>query len=408
MQTHACFTHLIVFLGLAFCQSNLTVQVPPQYAYLLPRPFNSTFAQPFVDTLLPAGRVNDTITSARHASFVSYDPEFDTIIGNDPTVVELASSNTSFAFEGGLWIPPLNQIWFTAFLDPIPGYLSILDLNTSTVFQPTLSGPAANIPQNPNGLAFNSRDGLVYMTSFGSTTTSTTIVSINPTTYETTEIVNSFYGLPLNGPDDLTFATSRTTNQQCLFFSDFYFAAEGLQGTWAGPQQLPNALWRFTPATKTLQMAISPLDVQTPNGLAVDKDNTVLYVTDGPDPAVFGEPYTASSSSSPGIYAFDLGGEDGCTPTNKRLLGIARQGFANGIKVDDQGRIWTAEYEGVVVRDANGKVLGLFNAVDILQNANITDVATIANFALAGDRLVWLGFNKIYSIQLGQTVKTWY
>lgn len=273
------------------------------------------------------------------------------------------------------------------------------------MFRPNLTGPAADVPVNPNGGYFF--DGLVYLTSFGDTTTSPTIVSIDPVTYETNEVVNSFYGLPLNGPDDVTFASSRVNDQPCMFYSDFFFGVEGLAGSWPGPQQLPNAVYRFLPHEKSLTMAISPLDVQTPNGLAVNKNNTVLYVSDGPDSAVFGLPYNRSSGS-PGLYKFDLGGIDGCTPVNKRLVSIARQGFANGIKIDDYDRIWTAEYEGVVVRNSQGKVLGLFNAVDILENANITDVATIANFALVKDQLIWLGFDRIYSIRLGQTVKTWY
>lgn len=65
----------------------------------------------------------------------------------------------------------------TAFLDLPPGYLSILDLNTSTVFQPELNGPAAGIPVNPNGgYYFN---GVVYLTSFDNETTSPAIVSID-------------------------------------------------------------------------------------------------------------------------------------------------------------------------------------------------------------------------------------
>lgn len=394
---------IVLLINTAFCQSNGTIHIPAEYAYLLPRPFNNTYTQPFVDTTLPTGDVASTIKAARNASFISYDAEFDDILGVNPKVAEIASSNTSFAFEAGIWVPVLNQIWFTAFLNPVPGYLSILDLNTSTVFQPTLSGPAADIPINPNGGYYH--DGLVYLTSFGNTTTSPAIVSIDPHTYDTIEVVNSFYGLPLNGPDDVTVAISRTTGQQCIFYSDFYFAAEGLAGTWAAPQQLPNAVYRLLPEAKSLTMAISPLDVQTPNGLAVDKDNTVPYVTDGPDSTVFGQPYNKSSGSA-GIYKFDLGGGDGCTPVNKRLVSTARQGFANGIKIDDFGRIWTAEYEGIVVRSVQGKVLGIFNALDILQNANVTDVATIANFALAEDQLIWLGFDKIYAIKLGQTLKS--
>lgn len=301
-------------------------------------------------------------------------------------------------------MPCVNQIWFTAFLDPVPGYLSILDLNSSKTFQPNLTGPAASVPVNPNGGYYF--DGLVYLTSFGNTTTSPTIVSIDPYTYETKEVVNSFFGLPLNGPDDVTFARSRTTGRPCMFYSDFFFAVEGLKGTWPGPQQLPNAVYRFTFEDQSLQMAISPLDVQVPNGLAVYRDNTLLYVSDGPDSAVFGQPYN-STSGSPGLYVFDLGGVDGCTPMNKRMLGIARQGFVNGIKIDDEGRIWANEYEGVVVRSRSGKVVGVFNVVDIV-GIDGPDVATGANFALVKDELFILGFEKIYAVKLGMDVKTWY
>ena len=92
-----------VFTCLAFCRSNLTIKVPPEYAYLLPRLSNNTFSQPFINITLPAGQANDTIEAARHASFISCDPNFDTIIGNNPTVVELASSNTYFAFDSSGW-----------------------------------------------------------------------------------------------------------------------------------------------------------------------------------------------------------------------------------------------------------------------------------------------------------------
>lgn len=391
-------------LQVLFVSSQLIAQVPVEYTYLLPRPFDNTFTKPFIDTNVSDPFVQKTINAARNATFISYSEEFDDIIGSSPGVQLVASSTKPFAFEAGIWVSPLNQVWFTAFLSPMPGYLSILDLNTSTVFQPNLTGPAADIPVNPNGGYYF--EGLVYLTSFGNTTTSPTIVAIDPHTYQTTEIINSFYGLPINGPDDVTIARSRTTGDPCLFYSDFYFAAEGLPGSWSAPQQLPNAVWRFTSSDQSLQMAISPLDVQTPNGLAVNRNNTLLYVSDGPDSAVFGQSYN-KSSGSPGLYVFDLAGEDGCTPVNKRLLGIARQGFANGIKIDDVGRIWSFEYEGVVVRTRSGKVLGLINIVELL-GRNSPDVATGANFALVRDMVYILGFDKIFAVKLGSVVRTWY
>jgi gluconolactonase len=68
-------------------------------------------------------------------------------------------------------------------------------------------------------------------------------------------------------------------------------------------------------------------------------------------------------------------------PVNRRMIGLARSGVLDGIHIDDAGRIWTAEYEGVVVRSARGKVLGLFNSQAFGINATIH----VANFALAGD-----------------------
>ncbi|KAK5075563.1 hypothetical protein LTR64_001770 [Lithohypha guttulata] len=203
---------------------------------------------------------------------MSYDADFNTTV------------------ESATVVPTLNQVWLTAFLNPVPGYLSILDLNNSRVFRPTLTGPAAHLLVNPNGGYYHS--GLVYLSSFGDPKTSPTIVTIDPFTYGTIETVNSFYGLPLNGSNDIAVATSRTTAQPSLFYSDFYFAAEGLPGVWSAPQQLPNAVYRFQPTEQSLAMVISPLDVQTANGLAVDKNNTVLYVTEGPDSAVFGQSTT--------------------------------------------------------------------------------------------------------------------
>lgn len=392
---------LLALFGGALAQSNGSVRISRQETFLLPRPFQNNITRPFVDIDVADGTLNSTIEAAKEASFISFDNEFDAILGPAPEIRLQASSNRSFAFEAGVWVPETQQVWFTAFLDPPPGLLTVLNLNDSTTFEPRLTGPGAAVFVNPNGgYYFQER---VYITIFGNETISPTILSINPYTLDSHEVVNSFFGTPLNGPDDVTFARSKVTGQPCMFFSDFLLAVEGLEGTWPGPQQLPFSIWRLMPAEQSLTTVISPLEVQVPNGMAVDRTNSYLYVTDGPDSAVFGTGYNVSSGS-PGIYQFDLGGPDGCTPSNKRLLGYARQGFANGIKIDDRGRIWTAEYEGVVVRSPTGKVLGLFNALSFLKDSNVSGVAPIANFALAGDQLIFLAFDRVYSVKLAQAV----
>ncbi|CAJ2505164.1 Uu.00g125580.m01.CDS01 [Anthostomella pinea] len=358
---------MLLTTTLTAAQSNLTAQVPAQDTYQLPRSFNSSFDN-------HTSAASQAIAAARNASFVSYDEDFLRIVGDDSKVRLLATSSNekvSFAFEGGIWVPETNQVWFTAYLDPTPGYLSILDLN-------------------------------VYVTTFGDPDTTPAIVAINPHTYHAEEVVNSYFGLPLNGPDDVTVAVSRATGEQCVFFTDFFLNEEGLGvATYPGPSKLPYFVWR---------PVIGTLEIQDPNGLAVDKANSLLYVTDGPHSAVFQSGPNHTLPSFAGIYQYDLGGADGCTPLNKRLFAFARQGFANGIKVDDAGRVWTAEYEGVVVRNGtSGKVLGVFNAVDIIMAnsenpVNVRDVAPLANFALVGDELVILAFDRIFGVKLAEMV----
>lgn len=72
------------------------------------------------------------------------------------------------------------------------------------------------------------------------------------------------------------------------------------------------------------------------------------------------------------------------------------------MKVDDKGRIWTAEYEGIVVRNSVGKVIGIFNKQVILGSS--TPKVELANFAIAGDTLVIQAVDKIQTVKLTETV----
>lgn len=84
------------------------------------------------------------------------------------------------------------------------------------------------------------------------------------------------------------------------------------------------------------------------------------------------------------------------------MFGFTRQGVSDGIKVDDKGRVWTAEYEGIVVRNSFGKVIGVFNKEVILGSP--TPKVEMANFAIAGDTLVLLAVDKVYTVKLAEEV----
>ncbi|KAL2825102.1 hypothetical protein BJY01DRAFT_256343 [Aspergillus pseudoustus] len=105
-------------------------------------------------------------------------------------------------------------------------------------------------------------------------------------------------------------------------------------------------------------------------------------------------------TSSPAIYRYDLSAEG--TVSNKVLVGFSREGVPDGLKVDDQGRIWTAEYEGIVVRSPAGQVLGLFNKQVILGSTQ--PQIELTNFALAGDTLVVLAVDRVFKVRLAEVV----
>lgn len=74
-----------------------------------------------------------------------------------------------------------------------------------------------------------------------------------------------------------------------------------------------------------------------------------------------------AQSGSPAIWRFDLS-KDGY-PSNKRLIGITRTGISDELHIDDVGRIWTGEGQGVTVRSPEGRVLGVFNTEALLAEA---------------------------------------
>ena len=105
-------------------------------------------------------------------------------------------------------------------------------------------------------------------------------------------------------------------------------------------------------------------------------------------------------TAGPNIYAYDL--DDAALPVNRRVFGLVRTGYADGIHVDDAGRVWTAEGEGVVVRGARGKVLGVFNAAAFGIDAKAG--VQIANFALAGETLFVAAFDRLYAVEMAEVV----
>lgn len=386
---------ILASASLAAAPQPLTgIFIPAEYAYLLPTRYQGNISDNFIDTSTSDASINKLLASARKSAYYSLDQEFHDILGPNPTIKEVDPvSGGVYAEEAGMWIPEKNEVWFTSDDSAPPTYFSVLDLDTYTV-TPIKNDSLADGRTPNGGTYFN---GLAYFTTLGNLSISQApgVFSVNPTTFAASPVINTYYGVPLNSINDITWANASTCPEANMFFTILDLGDAG--NTAASTAVLPNAVFRFNPTSKSLQAVISRNDILAPNGISMDPSSRYLYVTDVADTAIAGA--GASKSGSVAIYRFTL--DALCNPTNKIMFAMPRSGFADGIHVDDYGLVWTAEYNGIVVRNPKGQELGVFNG-EWLNNQKIP----IANFALAGDKLVVLAYDRIWVVQLGQNVTT--
>jgi gluconolactonase len=378
------------------------VTIPAELTYLLPQSYTGNINKNFIDTKTSNASINAIFAAAQNATFYAYNKEFLSIIGSSPTIQTIPNTTFLYTNEAGVWVSTYNQVWFTGSGDdPKPYYILHLDNYTITPPNPHVTQPP------PVLVGGDYHDGLVYFTGFGlkSTSLAPAIYSIDPSTGTSTTILDTYFGVPLNNIDDLTWVTANTSigstscthaGEDNLFFTILDVNARS--ETQFTDAVLPNAVFRFTPSTKSIQAVISRADILAPNGIHIDPTGRYLYVTDVAATALSGP--GSNSSGSPAIYRYDL--DVDCNPVNKRLFAIPRSGYADGIKVDRYGRVWTAEFNGVVVRNARGRELGVFNAEQLIDAVSFP----ISNFGLAGDKLVILAGDQVSVIQLGQNVTT--
>ncbi|CAF4791830.1 unnamed protein product [Rotaria socialis] len=316
---------------------------------------------------------------SRMASFISYSSEFNSLIGYKSEIKLIASRPVSvpFAHEGGAFVPTTNEVWFTANQLPIQNTnVSRVNLETNQIellsIQPSIL--------TPNGA--NYFDDSVYICSQGNQTTSGGIYAVNPTTLVSRLVVNSWFGLRLNSPNDVTF-TRKIGRGKYMWFTDPQVAY--MQDFGSLPQ-LGSYVYRFDLTTSELRPVIT--DLVVPNGIAFDLNETTLYVSD-----------TAPSSYGHGtfmVYAYDLNKHG--LPINRHVFSVSSAGIPDGIRVDKMGRVWTGEGDGINVRDHHGTLLGVILGRDLCQSG------VISNFAIVGNLVIILAQEKVWRLELATSV----
>ncbi|CZT11519.1 uncharacterized protein RCO7_03831 [Rhynchosporium graminicola] len=318
-----------------FSGTNATsISIPSEFQYLLPDGYTGNLSQGFINTRLPDNTnssLQNLFKSAAAAPFVSNSQDFDEIIGTSPDITLLSDRpGASWYFECGAWVPERNDGWFTSSVLEGVTDVGVVNLDTGAVSQPAVeSTPLAN----PNGgYYFN---GSVYFGAIGNFNNSygSGVFAIDTKTNQTRTVLNTYLGLPFNGVDDITWATKRNadnTTSSYMFFTDVSFQSFAPIFKNRTPL-LPNAVWRWDPQLDQVLPVISKNDIGLPNGIRVNAENDKLYVTDSGSTVIYGAG-AETNSTSPAIYEFDL--DDRMRPVNKRLFGIAREGLADGLKID--------------------------------------------------------------------------
>ncbi|KAF4979796.1 hypothetical protein FZEAL_4070 [Fusarium zealandicum] len=354
--------------------------------------------------------------------FHVYDAEFYDIIGDNPTLTLIATSDTDPIFhEAVVWYPPTEEVFFVQNAgDPAAG----TGLNKSSVIQKISlaeaeamrngSHTAAQVnidvvpstPQviNPNG-GTNYKGQIIFAGEGQGDDVPSALYLMKPEEpFNTTVLVNNYFGRQFNSINDVAINPRN---------GDIYFT-DTMYGYWQffRPQPgLQNQVYRLNEATGALTVVADgftgPANETRMVGLTFSPDGKKAYVTDtGVSHAQFGLNFTRPAS----VYRFDVQ-KDGTWENRKTFAYVAarlpdgeskqstcvRNGkheeylitnrkSTTGIHCDSKGNVYAGCGDGVHVWNPSGKLIG-----------KIYTGINAANFQFAGDgRMIIMGRTKLF------------
>ncbi len=157
-----------------------------------------------------------------------------------------------------------------------------------------------------------------------------------------TMLVDRHDGRRLNAPNDVV-----AKSDGSLWFTDPLY---GIQSDYEGgrqPSEQRPALYRYAPDTGRLDVMAS--DFEGPNGLAFSPDESKLYVVETGD--------QTRDDPTQLIRVFDVGA-DGRSLSGGGPFHKIDPGYADGIKVDEDGNVWSSAGDGVHCLSPDGDLLG--------------------------------------------------
>jgi gluconolactonase len=157
-----------------------------------------------------------------------------------------------------------------------------------------------------------------------------------------TTLVDRHGGRRLNAPNDVVVKSDGS-----IWFTDpLYGISTDYEGGRQVSEQRP-AVYRFDPQSGEIRVVADDFD--GPNGLAFSPDERRLYVSETGD----------QTTEHPRQYirVFELG-EDQSSLRGGDILHKVEPGYCDGMRVDEDGNIWSSAADGVHCIDSDGKLLG--------------------------------------------------
>ena len=167
-------------------------------------------------------------------------------------------------------------------------------------------------------------------------------------------VVDRYQGRRLNSPNDVV-----VKRDGSIWFTDPpYGILSDREGHVAASEIGDNYVYRFDTANGALDI-VTDLVVE-PNGLAFSPDEAILYVTDT------SAALRADGDGNHHINAFDV--IAGRSLTRPRVFAVVNPGLPDGIRVDDNGWLYSSSADGVQVFHPDGTLLARISVPEKIGN----------------------------------------
>jgi gluconolactonase len=192
-----------------------------------------------------------------------------------------------------------------------------------------------------------------------------------------TILADRYQGRRLNAPNDIIVKHDGT-----IWFTDPLF---GISTDYEGGRQIseaPARVYRLDPADGALSIVVD--DLAGPNGLCFSPAETKLYITEA------GPPFAAHAVQH--IIEYEVT-SDGDALGRSKIFHKIQPGFADGIKCDEYGNIWSSAGNGVHCIASDGQLLGIIKTGSVVSNIAFGGPQRSRLFICAGDQLFAIFLN---------------